>query len=82
MSSMLYKSGTVAQLIIAALVIVAFMAMGVALIFARTDFPPGIKEVVLIFTGALITSFKDVVGYYLGSSLSSQRKDEIKEFAP
>lgn len=65
------------QAVVATAVIVAFFGMVFWIAQRATDIPPGIKDVLLILVGVIATCFKDVVGYFLGSSLGSQRKDDI-----
>jgi membrane protein DedA with SNARE-associated domain len=62
------------------LVIVAFLGCIAALFFTalrEKDFPPGVKETLLVLIGVLAGSFKDTVGYWLGSSHGSERKTEL-----
>ena len=71
------KAGSVAQACVAVGVMVAFFAVLYWLLEGNKDLTPGVKEVVLVLTGVLAGAFKDVVGFFLGSSLGSQRKDEV-----
>lgn len=41
------------------------------------DVASGMKDTFLILVGAAITTFKDVYGYYFGSSAGSKQKDEL-----
>lgn len=62
------------------LVILAFLACIGALFgvtYREKDFPPGVKETLLVLVGVLAGSFKDCVGYWLGSSHGSERKTEL-----
>jgi len=65
---------------ISILVILAFFGV-IAALFVTTyrekDFPPGVKETLLVLVGVLAGSFKDVVGYWIGSSHASDRKTEL-----
>lgn len=65
---------------ISMLVLLAFFGV-IAALFVTTyrekDFPPGVKETLLVLVGVLAGSFKDVVGYWLGGSHSSDRKTEL-----
>ena len=63
------------QPLLSFLVVVAFFSTLAMLIFLSRDLPLGVKEVVLVLTGVLAGAFKDVVGFYIGSSLGSQKKD-------
>jgi hypothetical protein len=71
-------AGKFMQPAISFLVVVAFFGTLAILIFLARDLPPGVKEVVLVLTGVLAGAFKDVVGFYIGSSLGSQKKDALK----
>ena len=48
-----------------------------AMSYYKLSLEPGVKEVLLILVGVLAGSFKDVTGYWLGSSASSARKTEL-----
>jgi len=74
------KFGPIAKAVISLLVVAAFFGVIAALFILsahQKDFPPGIKETLLVLVGVLAGSFKDVVGYYLGGSHSSDRKTEL-----
>lgn len=74
------KAGPLMKGIVSLLVLLAFMAIICALFvitYREKDFPPGVKETLLVLVGVLAGSFKDVVGYWIGSSHSSERKTEI-----
>jgi membrane protein DedA with SNARE-associated domain len=74
------KFGPVMKGGISILVIVAFLGCIAALFFTalrEKDFPPGVKETLLVLIGVLAGSFKDTVGYWLGSSHGSERKTEL-----
>lgn len=67
------------------LVILAFFGiLGAMLVLTarEKDFPPGVKETLLVLIGVLAGSFKDVIGYWLGSSHSSTLKTELMAHAP
>ena len=68
-------AGRIMQPLLSFLVVVAFFGTLAMLIFLSRDLPLGVKEVVLVLTGVLAGAFKDVVGFYIGSSLGSQKKD-------
>jgi membrane protein DedA with SNARE-associated domain len=74
------KFGPVMKACISVLVILAFLGCIAALFFTalrEKDFPPGVKETLLVLIGVLAGSFKDTVGYWLGSSHGSERKTEL-----
>jgi hypothetical protein len=74
------KFGPIMKGSISVLVIVAFLGCIAALFFTalrEKDFPPGVKETLLVLIGVLAGSFKDTVGYWLGSSHGSERKTEL-----
>lgn len=65
---------------VSVLVIMAFLGCIAALFvvtYREKDFPPGVKETLLVLVGVLAGSFKDVVGYWIGSSHGSDRKTEL-----
>lgn len=59
------------------LVILFFGAITLALLYMNRDISATIKDVLLVLTGVLAGAFKDVVGYWLGSSHGSQTKQEL-----
>ncbi len=74
------KLGPASKAAISLLVVMAFFGCIAALFFTALrdkDFPPGVKETLLVLVGVLAGSFKDVVGYWLGGSHSSDRKTEL-----
>lgn len=74
------RLGPIAKLTVSLLVIVAFFGCIAALFITALrdkDFPPGVKETLLVLVGVLAGSFKDVVGYWIGSSHGSDRKTEL-----
>ena len=74
------RFGPVVKAIVSTLVLFAFFGIIAALIWLTLrdkDFPPGIKETLLVLVGVVAGSFKDVVGYWLGGSHSSDRKTEL-----
>jgi uncharacterized membrane protein YeiH len=65
-----------AQFLVSGAVVFAFFALIAGmLIYVKQDFPPGVREVLMVLTGVLAGAFKDVVGFWIGSSASSQKKD-------
>lgn len=74
------RLGPIMKGIVTTLTLLAFFSIIAALIWLtlrEKDFPPGVKETLLILVGILAGAFKDTVGYWLGSSHSSERKTEI-----
>lgn len=66
------------QFLVSGAVVLAFFALIAGLIvYVKADFPAGVREVLLILTGVLAGAFKDVVGFWIGSSASSQKKDAV-----
>ncbi len=45
-------------------------------LLAFLNLPPGGRDAILILLGAVVASYKDVYGYYLGSSAGSAAKDQ------
>lgn len=80
MQSLLERIGPVMQALVSVLVMVSFIAtVGVLLatLFGyANDIPTGVKEVLLVLTGVLAGSYKEVVGFWLGSSYGSARKTD------
>ncbi len=74
--SFLDKMAHWAQFLVTGAVVFAFFGVIAALfVYVKTDFPAGVREVLLILVGVLAGAFKDCVGFWLGSSASSQKKD-------
>jgi hypothetical protein len=74
------RMGPVVKSTVSILVLLAFFGCIAALFWTALrdkDFPPGVKETLLVLVGVLAGSFKDVVGYWLGGSHSSDRKTEL-----
>ena len=74
------RLGPAMQGIVTVLVICAFLGCIAALFivaYREKDFPPGVKETLLVLVGVLAGEFKNVCGYWLGSSHGSARKTEI-----
>jgi hypothetical protein len=79
------RMGSIAKLTVSLLVILAFFGCIAALFVVALrdkDFPPGVKETLLVLVGVLAGSFKDVCGYWLGSSHGSDRKTELMNSSP
>jgi hypothetical protein len=74
------RLGPWAKAAVSLLVILSFIGMIVALLwmsFREKDFPPGIKETLLILVGVLAGEFKNVCGYWLGTSHGSSVKTSL-----
>jgi hypothetical protein len=67
----------VVKSVLAAVVTIGFFGILIVLLRASSDFPTGIKEMLLVLLGALISSFKDIMSFYFGSSAGSERKDRV-----
>jgi hypothetical protein len=63
--------------VLAGVIAIGFFVILFVLFRAQTDFPAGVKEMLLVLLGALISSFKDITSYYFGSSAGSERKDRV-----
>lgn len=75
MTSFLDKLGHITQLIITVAVMGAFFGTIYLLMTLQVDLHQGVREVLLVLVGVLAGAFKDCVGYFLGSSLGSAKKD-------
>ncbi len=51
----------------------------VAALFIHGDIPSTVKDILLVMLGALLASWKELTGYFFGSSSGSARKDERNE---
>lgn len=79
------RFGPYARGVVSLLTILAFMGMIVALVwmsFRDKDFPPGIKETLLILVGVLAGEYKNVNGYWIGTSHGSSLKTAIMADKP
>lgn len=65
----------ICQLIVSTLVIAGFFAFVFALFFFARSIDPTVKDSLTQISGALIAAFGGVVGFWLGTSLSSSAKD-------
>lgn len=74
--TLLERIGPIVQAVVSVAVLAAFFGTIAALIGLANDIPGGIKEILLVLVGVLAASFKDVVGYWLGSSYGSSRKTD------
>lgn len=66
----------IAQLVVSIVVIVGFYTFVFALFFFARSIDPGMKDVVIQISGALIAAFGGVIGFWIGTSLSSSAKDQ------
>lgn len=70
----------VLQALLGVIVALAFCATVAAMIFFSVD--PDNKEILLLLIGQLSGAFVTVIGFAFGSSVGSQRKDELKQSQP
>jgi len=62
----------------------AFLAVAITLgffatigvLFYKADIPGPVKDILLVMLGALLASWKELTGYFFGSSSGSAKKDE------
>ena len=74
------RFGPMVKTAISMLIIIAFfgsIASLFVLSYYKVDLANGVKEVLLVLVGVLAGAFKDVTGYWIGSSHSSTRKTEL-----
>jgi hypothetical protein len=74
------RFGPIAKGAVSLLVIAGFFGIVSALFYMALgdkDFPPGIRETLLVLVGVLAGEFKNVCSYWLGSTHSSARKTEM-----
>lgn len=45
-------------------------------LMSMTELPTSVKDILLVMLGALLASFKEITGYFFGSSSSSKSKDD------
>lgn len=64
------------QYIVSLFVVIFFGGVTVSLLYLNKDLSTTIKDVLLVLVGVLASAFKDVVGYWIGSSHSSSVKQE------
>jgi len=74
--TLLERIGPWAQAIVSVLIMACFMGTLAGLFMTEADFPEGVREVVLVLVGVLAGAFKDVVGYWIGSSYGSAKKTD------
>ncbi len=63
------------QAFLATAITVGFFGVIAALLMIK-EVPPGVKDILLVLLGALLASWKEVTGYFFGSSSGSAKKDE------
>lgn len=63
------------RVLISIIVVVGFIAITVLYMTKKLEGAP-VPEILSILLGALATNFTSVVGYWIGSSSSSAKKDE------
>lgn len=67
-----------AQVTVSVLVIATFIGVLTALVttlfLPKEDLQPGVREVLVLLLGVLAGAFKEVTGFWLGSSAGSVRK--------
>lgn len=74
MNTFLQRVGFVAQLVVSLIVLAGFFGTLSVLLFVPADIMPAVRDVLLVLVGVLAGSFKDVVGYWVGSSHGSTLK--------
>ena len=72
---MSHSVAVIGSILISALVLLQFSA--VCFLVLWREVPPGSREAALVLLGSLANSGTMVVGYWVGSSAGSARKDEI-----
>lgn len=66
-----------AQFILAGVITVGFLVVTAFYFFGPTEISGGLKEPMLLVTGAWITNLTTVVQYFFGSSKGSADKNEL-----
>lgn len=66
----------VCQLVVSIIVILGFFGFVFALFFFAQAIDPTVRDALTQISGALIAAFGGVVGFWLGTSLSSASKDQ------
>lgn len=74
--TILERVGPFAQLLVSVVIIAAFLGTIYALLFVTAAIEGSVREVLLILVGVMAGAFKDVVGFWLGSSYGSARKTD------
>lgn len=67
----------VCQLVISVLVIALFGGFVFALFFFARQIDPSVKDVLTQISGGLLAAFGGIIGYWIGTSLSSSGKDRL-----
>lgn len=76
------RFGPWAKASVSLFVILSFIGMIAALFWMSLrdkDFPPGIKETLLVLVGVLAGEFKNVCGYWIGTSHGSSIKTSMMQ---
>lgn len=63
------------QAFLAVVITVGFFGV-IAALMKLGDIPSSVKDILLVMLGALLASWKEVTGYFFGSSSGSAKKDE------
>lgn len=63
------------QAFLAVAITLGFFGVIVALLH-MTEIPASVKDILLVLLGALLASWKEVTGYFFGSSSGSAKKDD------
>jgi membrane protein DedA with SNARE-associated domain len=74
------RLGPIVKTAVSIMIILSFFGTIATLFFLsyyHVALEVGVKEVLLVLVGVLAGAFKDVCGYWLGSSASSARKTEL-----
>lgn len=66
----------ICQLVISLTVVLGFFGFVALLFFNAKQIDPSVKDSLTQISGALIAAFGGVVGFWLGTSLSSAAKDQ------
>ena len=66
----------ICQLVVSIIVILGFFGFVFALFFFAKSIDPTVRDSLTQISGALIAAFGGVVGFWLGTSLSSSAKDQ------
>jgi CDP-diglyceride synthetase len=75
-TTLLDKMGHIAQFFVTFTVVAAFLGTIYLLLISPVELPSGTRELLSLLVGVLTSAFKDVVGYFFGSSLGSARKEQ------
>ena len=70
------KANTISTTVVSVLVVAAFGAVVILLLWRPVDLGPTVSDLLKILLGVLASKFGTVVDFYLGSSIGSRLKDE------